>query len=66
MKISDPEIGTLTFGANPKKYGIWEFSPCNFRDGNNLVNFSGRELIDYLEYAAKLLNERFDLVISAY
>ncbi len=64
MKISDPEIGTLTFGANPQKYGIWEFSPCNFRDGNNLVNFSGWELIDYLEYAAKLLNERFGLVIS--
>lgn len=50
MRISDPEIGTLTFGANPQKYGIWEFSPCNFRDGNNLVNFSRRELIDYLEY----------------
>ena len=64
MRISDPEIGTLTFGANPQKYGIWEFSPCNFRDGNNLVNFSSRELIDYLEYAAKLLNERFGLVIS--
>lgn len=46
MTITDPEVGHLNFGANPKKYGIIEFSPANKNNGINIVNFDGKELME--------------------
>lgn len=64
MTITNPEIGHLVFGANPKRYGLMELSPSNIRDGINLVNFTGAEFIRCLANTAKMLCERFGLVIS--
>lgn len=50
MTITDPEVGHLNFGANPKKYGIIEFSPANKNNGINIVNFDGKELMEYLQF----------------
>lgn len=64
MTITDPEIGYLYFGANPKRFGIMEFSPSNKRDGLNLVNFAGNELNEFLNNAVIMLYEKYGLAVS--
>lgn len=64
LSIRDPEIGSINFGANPRPYGIYEFSPSNWRTGINLVNFSGDDLLDFLYHVESLFNERYGLTIS--
>lgn len=64
MAIIDPQIGHLTFGANPKQYGIIEFSPSNKRDGINLVNFTGEEFLEFLDEIKTYLNKNYGLEVS--
>lgn len=64
MTITDPEVGHLNFGANPKKYGIIEFSPANKNNGINIVNFDGKELMEYLAHIKVILSDRYGLEVS--
>lgn len=64
MTITDPEVGHLNFGANPKKYGIIEFSPANKNNGINIVNFDGKELMEYLALIKVILSDRYGLEVS--
>lgn len=64
MTITDPKVGHLNFGANPKKYGIIEFSPANKNNGINIVNFDGKELMEYLAHIKVILSDRYGLEVS--
>lgn len=51
LKIDDNELGTLTFGVKNKQYGIYQFSPKEMWGGTNLVNYSAKEIHEFIEDA---------------
>lgn len=64
LNISDSKIGRMSFGANPQRFGTWEFSPKNSELRTNIVNFSGDDFIAYLEKTRDLVLKKYGLEVT--
>lgn len=64
LKIDDNELGTLTFGVKNKQYGIYQFSPKEMWGGTNLVNYSAKEIHEFIEDAKIKLKDKYGLEVD--
>lgn len=64
LKIDDNELGTLTFGVKNKQYGIYQFSPKEMWGGTNLVNYSAKEIQEFIEDAKIKLKDKYGLEVD--